>query len=82
VAVNIATADTSPRAHCDLKRLHSGLGADGGGGDMEISWNETPDKRALGKAILHAVSHLVQMMTSTINSAAASVNATYSSDSE
>jgi hypothetical protein len=48
---------------------------------MEIRWNETSVKRALGKAILHAVSHLVQMMTSTINSAAASVNATYSSDS-
>jgi hypothetical protein len=33
---------------------------------MEIRWNETSDKRALGKAILHAVSHLVQMMTSRI----------------
>jgi hypothetical protein len=48
---------------------------------MEIRWNETSDRRALGKAILYAVSHLVQMMTSTINPAAASVNATYLSHS-
>jgi hypothetical protein len=48
---------------------------------VEIRLNETSDRRALGKAILYAVSHLVQMMTSTINPAAASVNATYSSHS-